>query len=577
MFTLDLDLANFRLSRGLLGQWRINHALAGLLFDANARSRGDFDRLTRRYRAVATDLTTGETVVIASGDLARAARASMAVPGFFAPVAWDGRVLVDGGISDNLPTRVARQMGAERIIAVDVSWPTPELESQAPFAVIGRAIDLMQEATQNDPIPPDALIKPDVVSGYSGTQFPDDPSGLFALGLAATRRDLPPSPAAEGRGERPMPAPPDSLSALLVEAPDSALAALARTVLRGTAPGAYDHDAVLDAVDRLYDSGLFEGVWPRVEDVPGAAPRLVLRLDAPPVLSLSGAASYENDRGGRGWFSLDRYRALFGRPAVLSAAASLGGLERWATLSARVHPRSRPSLTWSTGAYVEERDVRFFLPSALGATQVLRPGVWLALEMPLLLRDRVTTLALRGEWIRIENGAQGPSVGPLLRFASARADVPVVGLPMLAEAEYRAGEIGYWRGAAAGSRETTIGPLLAAALLHLSAASVDAPADVAPALGDGHAIPGLRWGEVRGRARAVGGIDVAYPILAGFARSRLRVGAVAPEWDDWSGTTIHGGASFSGFWQSPIGAVEAGIGVSTRGDLRFDVGLGPAF
>lgn len=439
MFALDLDLSRFRLSRGLLGQWRINHALARLLFDANARSRGDFDRLARRYRAVATDLTTGESVVLAEGDLARAARASMAVPGFFAPIAWDGRVLVDGGISDNLPTRVARQMGAARIIAIDVSWPTPQLESQAPFAVIGRAIDLMQEATQADPIPPDVLVKPDVVGGVSGTQFPEDPSSLFAHGLAATLRDLPPSPPAVGRGERPLPAAPDSLSGLIVEAADSALAALARSVLRGTAPGRYDHDAVLAAVDRLYDSGLFEGVWPRVEEVPGAAPRLVLRLDAPPGLSLSAAAHYENDRGGRGWLSLDRYKVLLGRPAVFSVAASLGGLERWGTLSARVHPRSRPSLTWSVGAYVQDRDVRFFPEDAIGEVQVMRPGVWLALENPHLLRERLATAALRVEWIETEVGRDGFSVGPLVRWASVDPDMRVVGIPMLTEVEHRWG------------------------------------------------------------------------------------------------------------------------------------------
>lgn len=577
-FALDLDLGRLRLSRGLLGQWRINRALGRLLFDANARSRGDFDRLVRRYRAIATDLETGEVVVLAEGDLARAARASMAVPGFFAPVAWDGRVLVDGGISDNLPTRVARALGAEYIVAIDASYPPREIESQAPFAVIGRAIDLMQEATQRDPIPPNVLIEPDVVGAVSGAQFPEDPTPFFELGLTAARLGLPPPPAVLGRGERPAAAPPDSFSALAVEAPDSALAALARTVMRGAAPGAYDADAVLSAVDRLYDSGLFEGVWPRVEDVPGAAPRLVLRLDAPPQLSLAAAASYDNDRGGRGWVSLDRYRVLFGRPAVVTAAGLLGGLERWGALSARVHPRSRPALTWSMGAYVQERDVRVFEDGFLGAFQVLRPGAWLAFEMPLLLRERAASAALRAEWVESEQGPEGISVGPVIRFESVEADSRVVGVPLLAEAEHRWGETGYSRASLAASRELPLGLVRTAAVLDLAAVfDDDAPIDVYPSLGERHAMPGLRWGEIRGAARAVAGVDFAYPILAGFARLRLRGGGMAPAWDDWGGTKLHAGAQVGGYWLSPIGAVDAGIGASTRGDLRFDVAVGRSF
>ena len=86
LVNFDLKVEERRFSRGLISQWRINRALAQLLFDANARADGDFDRLPRRFRAIAADLRTGELVVLGEGDLARAARASMAVPGIFAPV-----------------------------------------------------------------------------------------------------------------------------------------------------------------------------------------------------------------------------------------------------------------------------------------------------------------------------------------------------------------------------------------------------------------------------------------------------------------------------------------------------------
>lgn len=80
----------------------------------------DFDRLPIPYRAVATDLETGKEVVLKSGNLARSLRASMAVPGAFDPVEIDGRLLVDGGISNNVPVSVARAMGADIVIVSDL-------------------------------------------------------------------------------------------------------------------------------------------------------------------------------------------------------------------------------------------------------------------------------------------------------------------------------------------------------------------------------------------------------------------------------------------------------------------------
>ena len=83
----------------------------------------DFDRLYIPFRAVASDIGTGTKVVLSSGDLATAMRASMSVPGAFAATEIDGRMLVDGGITDNIPIDVVREMGAEIVIAVDISSP----------------------------------------------------------------------------------------------------------------------------------------------------------------------------------------------------------------------------------------------------------------------------------------------------------------------------------------------------------------------------------------------------------------------------------------------------------------------
>ena len=81
----------------------------------------NFDQLAIPFRAVAGDIVTGEAVVLSSGSLARAIRASMSIPAALSPIEIDGRLLVDGGIVLNLPVEVAREMGADVVIAVDIS------------------------------------------------------------------------------------------------------------------------------------------------------------------------------------------------------------------------------------------------------------------------------------------------------------------------------------------------------------------------------------------------------------------------------------------------------------------------
>jgi NTE family protein len=81
----------------------------------------NFDQLAIPFRAVAGDIVTGEAVVLSNGSLARAIRASMSIPAALSPIEIDNRLLVDGGIAMNLPVDVARSMGADVVIAVDIS------------------------------------------------------------------------------------------------------------------------------------------------------------------------------------------------------------------------------------------------------------------------------------------------------------------------------------------------------------------------------------------------------------------------------------------------------------------------
>lgn len=100
------------------------------LLESLSPAASDFDHLPIPYRAVAADIATGETVVLGTGSLATAMRASMSIPGAFPPVPFEGRNLVDGGISANLPVGIAKQLGAASVIAVDISSKLVEGEDR---------------------------------------------------------------------------------------------------------------------------------------------------------------------------------------------------------------------------------------------------------------------------------------------------------------------------------------------------------------------------------------------------------------------------------------------------------------
>ena len=105
---------------------------------------GDFRKLPIPFRAMATDIGTGESVILDHGNLSRAMRASMAIPGAVAPVEIDGRLLVDGGIANNLPIDVARKICGEVIIAVNISTPPLEREEiTSALSIVGQLINFL--------------------------------------------------------------------------------------------------------------------------------------------------------------------------------------------------------------------------------------------------------------------------------------------------------------------------------------------------------------------------------------------------------------------------------------------------
>lgn len=179
------------LPSGVLGGQRLDLTLRNLVDKATAAR--DFDELTVPYRAVAMDLGNGEAVVIDRGSLAEAMRASMSVPGAFPPVVRDGRTLVDGGAAANLPIGIAQSLGAERLIAVDITSPLdPEVEGRSFMGVLDQLSALLtvgnREADVRRLRPGDLLIKPDL--GEIKFDDFDKAREAVAVGEAAAREKL---------------------------------------------------------------------------------------------------------------------------------------------------------------------------------------------------------------------------------------------------------------------------------------------------------------------------------------------------------------------------------------------------
>lgn len=127
----------------------------------------DFDKLPIPYRAVATDLTTGKAEIFKKGELANVMRASMSVPVAIAPVEIDGKLLVDGMLTDNLPIDVAHTMGADVIIAVNVGTPLMKREQLGSIVgVAGQMISILTEQNVQNSLalltPNDILITPEL-------------------------------------------------------------------------------------------------------------------------------------------------------------------------------------------------------------------------------------------------------------------------------------------------------------------------------------------------------------------------------------------------------------------------------
>jgi NTE family protein len=232
----------------------------------------DFDELPVPYRAVAADILTGEKVVISRGSLAEAMRCSMSIPGIFRPFETGGRTVVDGGIADNMPVDVARQMGADIVIAVESRLGNPRSAESltSSLAITAQTLNLLIQqnmiAARRDA---DLVISPDlheynmmsyndavqiVQRGREGGQAAWPKLEELAEMIAKARPLVKP----EEQANRAAYHAPAVLSGLTVEGGSEADAKEVRRVFAPLEGAPMDREQVRRAIEAAYATGRFD-------------------------------------------------------------------------------------------------------------------------------------------------------------------------------------------------------------------------------------------------------------------------------------------------------------------------------
>ena len=163
----DIDVADFASSkqRGMIAGIALKRLVNGYLNDM------PIEKMPRRFAAVATDLTSGQKVALRRGDTGAAVVASCSIPGVFVPASIDGRDLMDGGMTSPIPVAVARDMGADFVIAVDVGGAPSTKPPRGLYEIILQSFTIMSRSlSQLEGKSADFLIAPNT-DAFDGSDF----------------------------------------------------------------------------------------------------------------------------------------------------------------------------------------------------------------------------------------------------------------------------------------------------------------------------------------------------------------------------------------------------------------------
>ena len=322
---------NPELPTGLLEGQRLTEALDRLITARLLQAEYDFDKLPIPFRAVATNLVDGKAYVFRKGSMTEALRASMAIPLLFTPLEKDGMLLADGGLVDNLPVNVARAMGADIIIAVDVSSPLLPIDKLRTFVdVIDQSISLqMEQNLEASRKLANILLKPDLEK-YANSDYEKFPE-MVKQGEDEARRRLPELKAlVAGVDPQPGASPAASAAPVVRAISFRGLKQISPNQLKSNVhvrpEETVDPVRIGADVERLYATHLFESVAYTLEPVGGNRYDLIFIAKEAPMNTLGASLRYDNSYN---FVALAEFtaRQLFHSPSTATVSSQFGGLQ----------------------------------------------------------------------------------------------------------------------------------------------------------------------------------------------------------------------------------------------------------
>ena len=266
--TLAIQDRAVQLPSGIIGGQKIFQLLDRLTLPVQDIT--DFTEFPIPFSCVAVDIVTGEPVVLNSGKLTQAVRASMSIPSVFTPVKIDGHLLVDGGLVRNLPAQDVRDLGADIVIGVDVGAPLYKEEELKSFLNIVDQMTSLQKAAVNEVQKKlcDYLIVPDLkahgAASFNKADYFMNQGRLAADSVIATAFQPGDSMSLMDYKVDSIPSPtlPDSLyiSEIEIDGLFRVSQRIVNTELKMTPPGYIKLPELEDAIDRIYSTQLFSRV-----------------------------------------------------------------------------------------------------------------------------------------------------------------------------------------------------------------------------------------------------------------------------------------------------------------------------
>ena len=599
---------SLRLPKGLVQGQNLETELRLLTLDAHAMS--SFDQLPVPFRCTAVDARSGESIVLDRGNLADAMRASMSLPGIFAPARIDGRELLDGGLADNVPIGVARAMGADLVIVIDIGTPVDVNEHAADLLEVSlKVVAILTQqnvdrslATMRDT---DILIRPelgDISSseferGHEAIRIGNEAARAVAqrlLPYALSEADY----ARHRQSQRRKPAAPRTITQVELQNDSSLSQELLESRLGIRSGEPLDEAKLRAGIEKLYGLDDFQRV--RFEVLDGDAPdkkRVLVKAEekewGPSFMTFGLSLQSDADRNNFQLAALNVFRGLDERGAELRTIAEIGqrtgfGAEWYQPLTAGGRFFVAPN------GLVRKQEADFYVNGDLIAEESVtssRGGADLGMSLGSLGEVRAGYVHIAGKGDVVLASTPPPEDSFDEGYLRARMVLDTKNAQWLATdgsyalAEYRHSPEGFGADAAWSSitaRADTALPIgdvtVIPAVEWDSMLEGDRPLYDYPALGGFTRISGLPIGAQRLEHLALARIGARMPLYRGLVP--IHVGGtveVASGWqeraDRLSDTTFGGSAFF--VIESPIGPLYIGIGLAEGGEATGFLLLGP--